>query len=196
MGPVVGDTAQEGIADAEDDGQEEAPELKYPPIPSKPDDAEIEDHRKTHWPYRSWCDCCNQGRGVGEQRGRRKEAGHDIPTIGIDYFFITSGGIVSRKDLEYAGDDDGIAKLEEDRVKGNIQKCIIIRDYSTKCVFAHIIPCKGADEDSYTVKLVVAAITWLGHVKLILKSDGEPAILVLVRQALQVLKTSVENLEG
>ena len=191
------EAAEEGIADEEEiEGDEVAPSLRYPVIPVKPDDASIENHRKSHWPYRSWCDCCNEGRGLGEQRGKHGGGVHDIPIIGIDFFFITSGGIKLRKELEYAEDADGQARLEEDRAKGIIVKCILIRDHATKCVFAHVVPCKGDDEDSYAVKLVVSALTWVGHVRLILRSDGEPAILVLVKRALETLKTSVEGLQG
>ena len=101
--PVEDNSAQEGIADAEDEtngGAEELSDLKFPNIPVKPDDAEVEKHRKTHWPYRSWCDSCNAGRGLGEQRGRGKGGPHDIPVIGIDYFFITAEGIKGKKELE------------------------------------------------------------------------------------------------
>ena len=196
---AVDESAQEGIADEEvetEDVTEETPELKYPSIPTKPDEAEVEKHRKTHWPYRSWCECCNQGRGLGEQRGRSKNGEHDIPIIGVDYFFITGEGVKTKKELEYADGAEGEASIEESRQKGSIIKCVMIRDFATKCVFGHVIPCKGIDEDSYTVKLVASAITWLGHTKIILKSDGEPAILVLVKKALEVLKTSVDDLVG
>ena len=197
--PVADDSAQEGIADEDEnekDTVEEQSDLKFPTIPVKPDDAEIEKHRKTHWPYRSWCECCNEGRGLGEQRGRGRDGPHDIPIIGIDYFFITTNGIKARKDLEYAVDVEGETNLEDNRKQGKITKCILIRDFATKCIFSHVIPCKGADEDAYTVKCVVSSLSWLGHARIILKSDGEPAILYLVKQAVELLKTSVEGLEG
>ena len=199
--PVVDETANEGI-EAEAEGDEvredsnEALPVRCPAIPTKPNEAEVEDHRKSHWPYRSWCDCCNEGRGLGEQRGKPGAGVHEIPIIGVDYFFITTGGIFLRKELEYALTDEGNQLLDDDRKKGTLVKCVLVRDYATKCVFAHVVPCKGLDEDDYTVKLAVSALTWLGHVRLILKSDGEPAILALVKRSLEVLKTSVEGLEG
>ena len=53
--PVNDNSAQEGIADEEEadeanGGDEELSDLKFPKIPVKPDDAEIEKHRKIHWP--------------------------------------------------------------------------------------------------------------------------------------------------
>ena len=76
--PVDDNSAQEDIADEDVADEtigdtEELSNVKFPNIPVKPDDAEIEKHRKTHWPYRSWCECCNAGRGLGEQRVRGKE---------------------------------------------------------------------------------------------------------------------------
>ena len=190
---MVDDSVQEGIADEDVDDEkkdavEEQSNLKFPNIPVKPDEAEVEKHRKTHWPYRSWCDCCNEGRGLGEQRGRGKGGPHDIPVIGIDYYFITTDGIKARKELEYAESVEGEANLEENRKEGMITKCIIIRDFMTKCIFSHVIPCKGADGDKYAVKCVVSSISWLGHARIILKSDGEPAILSLVKHAVKSLR--------
>ena len=71
----------------------------------------------------------------------------------MNYFFITGEGVKMKKELEYAAVAEGDASLEEDRQKGSIIKCVLIRDFVTKCVFGHVIPCKGIDEDSYTVNL-------------------------------------------
>ncbi len=185
---------------AEDDtaehDSEEAPRRRLPIIPDKPkDNAVIEDHRKFHWPYRNWCSHCNEGRGLGEQRGKHIGGGHEIPIVGLDYFYITMGGIYRRKELKYACDEAGEAELAEDRKKGILVKCILMRCDCTKCVFAHVIPNKGDDEDSYVVNLVVSALMWLGHVRLIVKSDGEPAIVSVVEKAVEKLKISVTGLE-
>ena len=48
---------------------EEAEPLRRPPVPKLPSAAEIEDHRRTHIPYRSWCRDCILGRALGEKRG-------------------------------------------------------------------------------------------------------------------------------
>ena len=45
------------------------------------------------------------------------------------------------------------------------------------------MPCKGGDENRHVIDLVCEDVAWLGHTRLILKSDGEPAI-VAVREAL------------
>ncbi len=90
---------------------------------------------------------------------------------------------------------EGEAKLNEARKQGKLVKCILIRCYQTKCMFAHVIPSKATGEDGYTAGLVVSAVSWIGHVKVILKSDGEPAILKLVKKSLEEIKTKVEDME-
>ncbi len=89
--------------------QEEQEVAKIPvaPAPTKPPDAEVEEHRITHVPYRCWCDECARGRGLGEQRGRHKCRRHEIPRIGVDYWYITSGGMKQRKELDFAESEEG-----------------------------------------------------------------------------------------
>ena len=79
----------------------EAAPLRKPTIPVMPSLAEVEEHRRTHWPYRTWCKFCNMGRGLGEQRGGRDQP-HAIPIVGVDYFFITTEGFKLRKELKHA----------------------------------------------------------------------------------------------
>ena len=87
---------------------------------------------------------------------------------------------MARKDIEYTTDAVGEAKLAKDREANRIIKCVVIRCLKTKVLFAHVVPYKGAGEDQYVSSLAVSDIEWLGHVKLILKSDNEPALRTLV----------------
>ena len=135
------------------------------------------------------------GRCLGEQRGHTAGREHSVPRVGIDYFFITTKGIHKRNELQIDESEAGETQLQAERVKGSIVKCIIVRCHETKNVFAHVIPCKGLDENKYVVKTVCDDIAWLGHVRLIIKSDGEKSILKLVKNALEVLKVRVEDLE-
>ena len=178
------------------DEVDEAAPLRVPTIPIKPQNqAEVEDHRRSHWPYRSWCKWCNMGRGLGEQRGGRSNV-HTIPIIGMDYFYITSEGFKWRKELKHPETVDGEKQLLEDRKHGNLIKCILVRCQATKCTFAHVVPCKGDDEDSYVRDLVCSDVAWLGHVKLLLKSDNERALVALVKRALVELKCQIPDLEN
>ena len=90
-------------------------------------------------------------------------------------------------------DDEELASQRRD---GTIVKAIVIRCHASKAIFSWAVPCKGDDEDGYVVRLIVKAVAWLGHCKLILKADNEPAIQALVKSALKAMRVEVEGLEG
>ena len=46
-----------------------------------------------------------------------------------------------------------------------------LRCSKTKAVFAHVVPCKGVDEDEYVSSIVVKDLEWVGHMAMILKAD-------------------------
>ena len=95
--PLEGESDDEKI-----DGQEgeEVEPLRKATSPTMPSAADVEEHRITHVPYRSWCIECNMGRGLGEQRGSHVGGAHEIPIIGIDFWYITTGGIKRRDELQ------------------------------------------------------------------------------------------------
>jgi len=106
-----------------------------------------------------------------------------VPIVGLDYFFITSGGVMKRDELEYGLDAAGEEQLSAARTQGSIVKCIAARCFNSKNVFAHCVPCKGADEEGYVADLIVKDITWLGHSQLIVRGDNEPALQTLIQRA-------------
>ena len=167
--------------------------LKTGTCPVRPSEAEVEEHRLTHLPYRNWCPECVAGRGVGEQRGRHAGRHHDIPRVGIDYWFITTGGLKTRNELidDYPETDEGNQALEDARTKLKIMKCLIVRCHESKAIFAHSVPVKGRDEGNYVANLIASDIAFMGHIKLLLKSDNEPALLALGRDALLAIKCQV-----
>ncbi len=175
--------------------EQETAKIQVAPAPVKPPPGQVEEHRITHCPYRSWCDHCGRGRGLGEQRGRHAGRHHAIPRVGIDYWYVTSDNIKKRKELQetYPLNLEGDQKLEDDRRGGRLMKCIIIRCHESKAILAHCVPCKGADEDGYVVELIVQAVAWMGHTKLILKSDNEVALLSLVKRALEAVRHEVPD---
>ncbi len=161
--------------DGEQAQGEEAQDVKVGTVPVKPTAAEVERHRIARYPYRRWCRECLEGQAVGD--GHRASPSKPLfPIVGVDYFYIT-------KDAKFItkGESDG-ANLD-----GAI-KCIIINDRMTKCIFAMVVPQKGVDEDRWVVKQVVSAIEWLGHPKLLIKSDQERSLVSLVKEALKDLK--------
>ena len=179
------ETVEEGEIDIE--GEDDEP-LKVAKDPKLPTAEAVAAHDCTHLPYRSWCKWCVQGRGRGEQHRQGHEA--VIPQVGLDYFFITKGGVKTRKELEddYNLNSEGDERLEDDRSNGNIVKAIIVRCRASKAIFAHCVPCKGADEQDYVVNKVVEDILWLGHTELILKGDNERSLQALIERVMTVVR--------
>ena len=174
---------------------EEAEDLKSAPSPTMPSPAEVEEHKITHTPYRSWCRECVMGRGCGRHHCRRTDRARDVPRIGIDYWYLTAHGFQKRKELEYPETPEGEKAVEEARTKGILTKCLVLRCHETKVVFAHVVPCKGIDEDRYVVDVVTSDVAWLGHARLILKSDNEVSLLKLVKQSLESIKCNVDGIQ-
>ena len=63
--PQERDAEPEGEANHEDEIGEDVEPMRKAPSPYLPSAAEIEEHRKTHIPYRSWCKHCIDGRARG-----------------------------------------------------------------------------------------------------------------------------------
>ena len=101
----------------EDDIDEEVEPVKVATDPGKPTERQIEEHRATHLPFRSWCRWCVLGRGRGLQH--RARIGSVIPIIGLDYFFLTSAGIVMKKELKL---DD--AQVNEARTRATSRNAL------------------------------------------------------------------------
>ena len=73
-------------------------------------------------------------------------------------------------------------------------KIVAAKCHYTKCVFAHVIPQKGIDSKLYVVDRLKRDVLWLGHNKIILKSDNEKAIVALLTTILKALR--IEHLEN
>ena len=100
-----------------------------------------------------------------------------------------------RKELDFAEDEAGEAELEAARASGSLIKCLVVRCASSKNVFGHVVPRKGADEEDYVANLAVKIVEWLGHTDLILKSDNEPAVLALITRSLELIRVRVEQVK-
>jgi len=77
-----------------DEQEDDCAPKRLVPEPGEPTREQVEDHRTTHLPYRSWCETCVQGRGAGEQH--RSGPLGKIPVIACDYLLVTQHGICSR----------------------------------------------------------------------------------------------------
>ena len=69
-------------------------------------------------------------------------------------------------------------------------KLLIAKDSLSRAVFAHAVPQKGVDAKRYAVNIIVDDVLWLGVSIVILKSENEPAIIKLLKEALATSKVS------
>ena len=194
VAPAEGDVGDGAEITINDGGETEVDPLRPARDPGQPTLKQIEEHRRAHLPYRLWCKWCVLGRGRGLQH--RRYTGSEIPIVGVDYFFMTKGGLQRREELAYDQSAEGNKQLQDARVKGEIVKCIAVRCSSTKAIFGHVVPCKGLDEDGWVAEVVARDIAWLGHTKAIIKADGEPALQALVRRVLEVARLTRPHLRS
>ena len=54
---------------------------------------------------------------------------------------------------------------------------------------------KGSAEEGYAITRVVEDIAWLGHTRLILKSDNGPVILKVLKDSLKTARVEITELE-
>ena len=146
--------------------------IKTPDTPTKADMAE---HRACgHIPYRNWCPDCVEAFGR-EKAHHGHESDRSIPLISCDYLFVTPRGVLLREEIQ-----------EED-VEGAL-KVIVAYCGATKSLFAHAVPKKGVDQDGYVVEQLKQDVLWLGHAKVVIRSDNEPALVQVVQTTIAALK--------
>jgi len=123
--------------------------------PGAPSAEEVARHAATHLPYRSWCKHCVNGRGVAHPHiTQHNSKDGEVPTVGVDYHY-----------------------MGKEQEEGTVPM-LAIKDAPSKVVFDMVVTAKGVNE--YMVKRVMQALDLLGHKRLILKSDQEPALVALL----------------
>ena len=74
------------------EAEEEAQPISTLPSPAEQTQSERDDHDLTHFPYRSWCRHCVEGRGIEmEHRSGDDHWGRSVALVCFDYMFITQG---------------------------------------------------------------------------------------------------------
>ena len=127
--------------------------------PGQPPAKKHQEHITTHRPYRSWCKFCVMGCGVNAPY-RRSDAQDDlegVPHVSMDYGFLGE-------------------KESEDRVS----PVLVIRERRHKMTWATLVPIKGT-EFPWISKRTAKFIDQLGHNRVTLRCDNEPAIEALAR---------------
>ena len=149
---------------------EEARDVSAPPIPITPTKEEVDKHRLTHRPFRSWCPHCVRGKGRADQYRKSRQRGEyrGIPKLVSDYFFIGRRRPSNRGEREHA---------EDEAEKEGQTPILVLKDTRSKRIFAHACPCKGAHD--LVVDRVVSDLDALGYKRVLVRTDGEAAILDL-----------------
>ena len=64
-----------------------------------PSQKDIDEHEAGgHATYRTLCEACVEGRGVGEPHLRDKKQESKIPILAFDYLFVTPGGDIKTRE--------------------------------------------------------------------------------------------------
>ena len=129
----IEDALEEGEVSIEE-SEEDAADLRHATNVASPSAADIEKHRMTHYPFRSWCKQCVMGRGVG--RGHAKSTSESsVPIVSMDYFYITKEGVRRREEISKELSGEGEEAITQARAKGEVLKCLLVRCLKSKNVF-------------------------------------------------------------
>ncbi|CAK0864353.1 unnamed protein product, partial [Prorocentrum cordatum] len=142
-----------------DEGEEEA-RPRVLKAPHEPSQKEIAEHEAMgHATYRSWCRVCIAAKGQGQPHLRAPEDDETaVPVVSSDYAFM--------------GQDDA-----------DTMPMLVLRDRRSKMMAATFVEKKG--DDAYAIKFFARFLRILGYRKIVNKSDGEPAILLVKRRAVE-----------
>ncbi|CAK0841220.1 unnamed protein product, partial [Prorocentrum cordatum] len=140
--------------------KEELLEIFERTAPHEPSQREIAEHEAMgHATYRSWCRVCIAAKGQGQPHLRAPEDDETaVPVVSSDYAFM--------------GQDDA-----------DTMPMLVLRDRRSKMMAATFVEKKG--DDAYAIKFFARFLRILGYRKIVNKSDGEPAILLVKRRAVE-----------
>ena len=74
---------------------DEVEPMRMSPDPGQPTSKQVEDHRKSHLPYRLWCKYCVMGRGMNDAHRKKgkgvktEEKETAVPRMSLDYFYLS-----------------------------------------------------------------------------------------------------------
>ena len=178
VAPVEGEIDQEG-ATAEME-QEEAKELAREAeeavvvprrrLPEEPTPEERVAHEALHEPYRNWCRACVAGRGRAD--AHRVRESRSVPVIGIDF-----GYLVPRAPAA------GEAATEQEEHEDHPGACPLLagRCGSDRWLLGTLLQQKGVTQ--YGREFLQKELKNVGMQRVVVRSDGEPAIVALKRAA-------------
>ena len=138
--------------DSEIDETEEARRPKALRDPGAPTQAEIDNHNLLHLPFRGWCPSCVIGKAKDKPHFADPDKDKAVPVVVFDYGFLGTEGVQSTLPFQ------------------------VMKHVQTGMICAHAVPRKGL-LDLHGSKELTQDIEKLGLKKVILKSDGEAALI-------------------
>ena len=123
--------------------------------PEEPTEDERAKHNLTHLPTASWCIHCTKGKGRDAPHAKTDG---ERSVVQIDYSYVKADGT-----FEETTEDPAVVVLTA-------------ADRGTGMFTAISLPVKNFEKD-YVVKSFKSFVSQLGHIRMTIRSDGEPAIL-------------------
>jgi hypothetical protein len=136
--------------------EEEGRNPRRLPNPVRPNAAAVDAHEACHWPFRSWCRDCVEGRGQDKPHSRSKSVSLGTPFVVADYCYLSKG---DRSTAEKSGQ----------------RPILVMRETQEGATACMMVPHKGPDP-SWVPQRCARWIDDMGHKKVVLKADQEPAI--------------------
>ena len=98
---------------AEEEEMEQAIKARTVSKPHLPTQKEVEEHMKTHTPFKAWCPHCVAGHSsCGHHLQRKKEdEDHSVPVVHMDYMYMKSVKEEEAVDPEVTDDQDNMPVL-------------------------------------------------------------------------------------
>ena len=165
-GMKEGEERTEGrMEEPEDAPGEEQRKVNVPLGPSQPTAREIAEHEASgHAVHRSWCVHCMRARGNVQSHPRTVRSGEgEVPTLHADYFFLGSDG--ERED---------------------IMPHLVVRCDRTRRTWATSLPQKGVHP--FNTNWFCSIVREAGWKRMILFSDGEPALVALKQAVVENMR--------
>ena len=155
QGAPVHPEVLEGVVPDEEGGDR----IRQRNVARPPSKREVKERNVVHMPFRSWRPICMAGRGIATiHRSAKQKELREVAMVVFDYCFLKNR----------PGDPTAVV--------------LVGRDCNTGMYLNHVVPRKGADID-WIADRVKKDLYRMGHYgRLIIKSDGEPAIVALLEE--------------
>ena len=175
--PAAAPDAAEAAQDEPENIESEEPvNVKLLRAPTAPTEEEVEIHESGGHPnFRSWCRACVAGAARNSQHRALDRTDVAIPTLHADYAFM--------------GEKD-----ETEERDARCMPILVLKIDKDRYIHAHAVPAKGL-KHPWGARKLADAMVQNDFPRMIVKTDQEPAILDVKREALKIA-TEEAGIEG